>query len=193
MKKGITLFMLGLFVGILAGKTEAAVRWNLEFKPVKMDRVSIRTGIQWKAYWYLVYQVTNKTDETVPLYLSIKATSDAANRTYFEGYYKRVERAIERKEGRDLLNIQEMRGEIGPGETKEAMAIFGSVVESTDVLKVRVLGLWDRISHEGKKVFIEDRALILTYYRPGDEYFPQYDRIRLKKTAWVVLHREAME
>ena len=90
------------------------------------------------------------------------------------------------------LVLEELQGEleIAPGETKEAVAIFGSVAEATDKLLVQILGLWDRISPEGQKVFIEDRMLVLTYYRPGDEYFPQYDKITLKRSDWKVVSRE---
>lgn len=190
MRKGITLLLLTFCGCLLAESANAADRWKLDFKPVKLDRISIKTGVKWKAYWYLIYQVTNNGEETAPLRLSIKAESDVAGKTYLQGYYQRVEQAIERKEGKNFLNIRDMRGEIEPGETKEAVAIFGSVSEATDKLLVRILGLWDRISPEGQKVFIEDRMLVLTYYRPGDEYFPQYDKITLKRSDWKVISRE---
>jgi hypothetical protein len=103
-----------------------------------------------------------------------------------------VEKAIEEREGKDFANIKDLRSDIGPGETKECLAIFGSIIESTDLLKIQVLGLWDRISHEGAKVFVEDRALILTYSRPGDEYFPQRDKIRFVRKDWKILERKEM-
>ena len=55
-----------------------------------------------------------------------------------------------------------------------------------------MVGLWDRISHEGGKVYVEDRVLVLTFYRPGDEYYPQYDKIRLIKRAWKILNRKPL-
>lgn len=190
MRKGIALLLSVFCVCLIAQNANGEVRWKLDYKPIKMDRISIKTGMKWKASWYLIYQVTNKGDATVPLRLNIKAVSDVAGKTYLQGYYQRVEQAIERKEGRNFLNIRDMRGEIGPGETKEAVAIFGSIVESTDKLAVQVMGLWDRISHEGQKVFIEDRMLVLNYYRPGDEYFPQYDKIAFRGADWKVIFRE---
>lgn len=189
MKKGIALTLL-LVACSFAGSATAAERWKLEFEPVKLDRISIQTGMHWQSYWYLVYKVTNKTDETLPLRLSIKATSDVAKKTYRESYYKRVVEAINKKSGKEYLSIKEMRTTIDAGETKEAVAVFGSVVESTDVLKIEIKGLWDRLSREGPKTFIEDRVLELTYHRPGDEYYPQDDPITLKGKKWIVAYRK---
>lgn len=193
MRKGTTVLVAIFFAGLLSGNLRAAARWNLEFKPVKLSRISIRTGNRWNAYWYLLYRVTNKTEEAVPLFLSIKAFTDAGPRPFVQGFYPRVVQAVEQREHKDLLDIRQMRGEIAPGETKEAVAVFGSLPESTDLLTVQVLGLWDRIVRESGKVFVEDRALLLAFYRPGDEYFPQYDRIRLVKSEWKVLERRPLK
>jgi hypothetical protein len=179
-----------VLVSLLAIDAQASARWHLDFKPGKLDRISIMTGKGRVTYWYLIYTISNNTDDAVRMALSIKATSDGREKPYLEGYYPTAEKAIEAKLGKDFLNIKEMRSEIDAGDSKEALAIFGSVTESTDTLKVQVLGLWDRVSREGAKLFVEDRALELTYYRPGDELFPQYDRIRLKAKKWKVILRE---
>jgi hypothetical protein len=189
MKKGMMVTLI-LFLGLLVGGAKAAVRWHLDFEPVKVDRISIKTGAEWQAYWYFMFKVTNNTEETQRLRLGIKAFSDVADKTYLEGYYKRVEAAVEKREGKDLANIKDLRCTLEPGESKEGLAIFGSISESTDLLKIQILGLWDRISHEGPKIFVEDRALVLTYSRPGDEYYPQYDKIVFKRKDWKVLSRK---
>jgi hypothetical protein len=172
---------------VIVSNADAASRWHLDFEPIKVDRIMLKTGMQSEAYWYFIYKVSNNGDQTVPLRLNIKAVSDVANKTYLEGYYKRVEEAIEKRSDVELLNIKEMRSDIEPGESKLGIAVFGKVAEGTDVLKIQVLGLWDRVKYEGSKVFIEDKALVLTYGRPGDEYFPQYDKIVYKRKDWVVL------
>lgn len=190
MKKGIAIllvFFVAVFV--LSGNLSAEKRWNLKFEQGDLKRISIKTGIKWDAYWYLTYKVTNNTEQSIPMVLGIKAFSDATKTVYYEGYYKRVEEAIEKKTGKGYLNIKDMRTTIEPGESKEAIAIFGKINESTDTLKIQICGLWDRISHEGKKTFIEKKALELVFYRPGDEYFPQYDTIYFKSKKWVVLER----
>jgi len=186
------MLVLAFCICLLAGNAKAEVRWHLDFEAVKLDRISIRTGMQWSSYWYLVYKVSNKTDRDIPLRLSIKATSDVAKKTYLEGYYKRVEEAIELRDGKAYQNIKDLRCNIDQGDSKLCIAIFGSVVESTDTLKIQVRGLWDRVFYEGEKVFVEDRALVLTFLRPGDEYFPQYDKISLKRKEWVVLSRKEL-
>jgi len=171
MKKGIAL-MLVFFTCVLVADLTAEVRWNLTFDQGEVERISIKTGINWEAYWYMTYKVTNNTDQDIPLHLGIKAISDVGKKTYIEGFYKRVEAAIEKAKGKKYLNIKDMRVTIKAGESKEAIAIFGSIEERTDTLKVQISGLWDRISHEGDKTFVEDKALVLTYYRPGDEFYP---------------------
>jgi len=188
MKKGIVLVLVLFACFLSAADAKEGVRWNLKFEQVELDRISIKTGTQLQSYWYLIYKVSNETDETVPLRLSIKAISDVANKTYLEGYYKKVEGVVERIKGRKLLNIRDMRSEIGPGKTLEAIAVFGSIAESTDTCKIQVLGLWDRVRREGTKLFVEDRALVLKFKRPGDEYFPQHDMIVFDRFDWVVLY-----
>ena len=186
-------FLVAACVLLFAGALQAEARWNLKFESGKMERISIKTGLKWDAYWYFTYKVTNNTDATVPLRLSIKALSDATDKVIYEGYYKRVEDAVEKKADKNYLNIKDLRtATIDPGESKEIIAILGKVNEATDVLKVHITGLWDRISPEGKKTFVEDRILVLSFYRPGDEYYPQYDRIILKKKEWVVENRKVL-
>jgi len=162
-------------------------RWHLDFKQVKMDRVLVKIGETNTPYWYLIYKVTNPTDESISLNLQIKAYSDVGKKAYIEWYSPLAVKTIVAKEQRPLKNIQEMRNEIGPGETLEAVALFKSVHEGTDNLRIEVFGLWDRVTYNTGQIVVEDRILNIYFFRPGDEYFPQFDRFFFKKQEWVVL------
>lgn len=188
MRRGL-LFCGLLAVCFLVISTDAVAedRWNLDFKQVKMGRVLVKFGETATPYWYLVYKVTNPTDDSITLNLQIKAHSDVGKKSYIEWYSPAAVKAVAAKEGRPLKNVQEMRGDIGPGESFEAVALFRNVHEGTDNLKIEVMGLWDRVTYSKGKLVVEDRVLNLYFFRPGDEYFPQFDRFFFKKSEWVVL------
>ena len=187
MRKGFLLCCLLVLLALTTA--EAQERWSLELKPVKMDRVLVTSPAGTTAYWYLVYRINNPMDVSVPLSLFIRAHSDVGKKSYVEWYSAEALKIVAAKEGRPLKGVQEMRGEIGPGETLEAVALFRNVHEGTDLLKIEVRGLWDRVYTEKDKLIVEDKILNLYYYKPGDEYYPQFDRFYFKKHEWVVLNR----
>ncbi len=183
-------FVLCCFLVLLANVAGAADRWHLEFSQVKMDRVLVKSGDTSTTYWYMIYKVKNPMEDEHQLNLFIRAHSDVGKRSYFEMYYPRAQKAIEAKEGRSFKNLRDMRNKIGAGETLEGVAIFKSVHEGTNNLKIRVSGLRDRVVHLGGKVFVEDWVLDLYFYKKGDEYYPQFDPIVFKKAKLVLLSRK---
>lgn len=186
MKKGLALCCLLVLLTATAGAVEG---WHIDFQPVKMDRVLVKSGETATTYWYMIYKVKNPMDDEHQLRLSVRAYSDVGKRSYFEMYYPKAQKAIEAKEGRAFKNLKQMRTKIGGGDTIEGVAIFKNVHEGTSYLKVRVTGLWDRVVHKAGKLFVEDWALDLTFYKKGDEYFPQFDPIIFKKKQRVLLQR----
>jgi|GEM_PF-2152759 len=189
MKRG---FVLGCLVVLFAVSLASAQdRWQLDFTPVKMDRALVTIGETTTPYWYLIYKVNNSTDDTLTLDLTLKAVSDVGKKTYVEWFSPAAEKLIEAKEGRDFKNVQDLRGlELDSGDTVEAVALFRNVHESTDLLKIHIFGLWDSVYTDLGKVINEDNVLVLHYFRPGDEYFPQFDRFFFKKKEWIVLNRQ---
>ena len=51
MRKGFVLCCLLVLLAVASA--EASERWYLEFKPVKMDRVLVKSGSSATAYWYM--------------------------------------------------------------------------------------------------------------------------------------------
>ncbi len=171
MRRGF--FLCGLLVVcFMAISTFASAedRWHLEFKQVKMDRVLVKIGETNTPYWYLVYKVTNPTDESIFLNLQLKAYSDVGTKNYIEWFSPLAVKTIVAKEQRGLKNVQEMRTEIGPGETFEGVALFKNVHEGTDNLRIEVCGLWDRVTFDKGQIVVEDKVLKLYFFRPGDEF-----------------------
>ena len=187
MRKGFLLCSLLVLFAVTT--LDASERWRVEFKPIKMDRVVVKSGETATPYWYLVYTVKNPTDEAVNLSLSIKARSDVGKLSYTEWYNPEALAAIKAREGKAIKNVREMRCEIGPGESKKAVALFRNVHEGTDLVEIQVSGLWDRVYREKDRLVFEDRVLNVYYFRPGDEYYPQFDNFTFKKSKWVVLNR----
>jgi len=188
MRKGLLLFSLVLF-GITAS-AEAAVRWHLEFKPLKMDRIVVRSGNEAIPYYYLIYTVKNPTTSPIFLDLSIKAVSDVSGLTYFEWFSPMAVAAVQDREGIPLLNVRQMRRKIGPGESLKAVALFRKVHEGTNLLKVEIAGLWDTVYREKGELVFEEKVLDVYFSRPGDPYYPQFDHFFFKKEEWVVLKRQ---
>ncbi len=188
MRKGFLLCSLLVLFAVTS--VDASERWLVEFKPIKMSRVVVKSGETVTPYWYLVYTVKNPTDEAINLSLSIKARSDVGKLSYTEWYNPEALAVIKAREGKAIKNVREMRCEIGPGESIKAVALFRNVHEGTDLIEVQVSGLCDRVYRERDKLVFEDRVLCVYYFKPGDEYYPQFDRITFKGSKWVTLNRQ---
>lgn len=65
----------------------------------------------------------------------------------------------------------------------EALANFGAIDPNADEFEVRVYGLWDPVWRDRLgRTWSENRVLVLSYRRWGDEYDRQMDAVRLVDT-----------
>jgi hypothetical protein len=188
MKQGLLILgLMALITAAAAVPAQAGERWYLDCQPVKMDRILVKIGGAATPYWYMIYKIKNPTEEEVTLNLSIRGLSDVGKKTYLEWYNPEAVKAIQAREGRSFKSVQDMRTAIGPGETIEAVALFRKPHEGTDLFRVTVTGLWDRVYHEKGRPVVEDRALNLYFKKSGDEYYPQFDRFVFSRKEEVVL------
>lgn len=88
-----------------------------------------------------------------------------------------------------LLNLKEepsstaaLRGAELSGSA-DVLANFGAIDPNADDFTVRVYGLWDPVYRDRLgRTWSENRVLVLTYKRSGDEYDRQLDAVRLVDT-----------
>ena len=166
-------------------------RWNLEFEHATPDYLAITDALgQRHICWYVTYKVTNKGDKDVPLGIQISATTED-DKAYLDSISPLAQKALEKKTGRKFKNALEMRkGKIAPKETIDAVAFLGALDPNFDYLYIKVAGLFDTIDQVDGKIFYEKKVLIITYYRPGDEFDAANDEITKKSEKWKIEERK---
>lgn len=136
--------------------------------------------------WYLLYTVTNNTDDDVPLRIKIKAVTDT-KRTYHDSIAPLAQRELKKQTGKDFMNAIKMnRGNLAAGAKAEGVAFFGDLDPNFDTLKVRISGLYDTVDQVDGKLYHENKVLVVTYLRPGDEFGSARDIITKKGEEWVL-------
>ena len=172
----------------LATPLRAEVRWQLDCQPGRFGTVVVN-GVEGKGtYGWCTFTVSNKNGRDVPVSLGVWAETDVAGRTYRGTLDPVVKDAVERRTGKTYKTLTEARAAPLPdGESIELFVSLGKLDPNVDVLKVNVLGLADRVYRDRGKTVVEDKALVLTVVRSGDEFLRNQDLLRLQSTKWVVL------
>ncbi len=174
-------------------------RWRLDFEADKPQSITIENAQGHSdSYWYLTYKVTNGSGAERPLSLGFQLITDLKDPKkldqpliYRAQTVAKVEKAIERRLGKDLVGIGELAGAtIGDGDTVEGIVVFGKVDPNVDDFKVEVRGLVDPLSREGSRAFVERKVMWIHYERKGDEFFVSLDPLKRRKVEWKVLARD---
>ncbi len=115
----------------------------------------------------------------------IRITTET-NKSYREGFFPRVKRAIEKKRGLKLLDSIRIIGKIPLGESREGVVIFKDIDPAADHLFVFVKGLTNayRVSGPPDKQRVEWQVLIIECYRPGDYADPLMEKPILLGKKW---------
>ena len=173
MKKAVFVLLVPALLLTVASAQEAGKydRWKLEFEQGKLDYVAMKDALgKVTLHWYLTYKVTNKTKKSVPLQLAIQGKTDT-KKTYRDSIDPLAQKRLEKQTRKKYSNSLAMsRGTIAPGATMEAVAFFGDLDPNWDWFKIHVAGLVDTIDVVKGKRYYEKKVLILSYYRPGDEF-----------------------
>lgn len=175
---------------LCTGSLVAGRRAQLDVKAERIGTLLL-SGAQGRgAYLYFTYSVSNPTDKEMPLYLDVALETEQKDTAYRNAADASVQSVVEQKLNKKYLNISDARStKIGPGETKDCIAIFGKIDPAPDFLNVVIRGIADRVTFEGGKRIVEDKALVFKYWRPGDEYHP-LRWIRPNGKEWRVDARE---
>jgi hypothetical protein len=201
------------FAGTLAFVKRAAaypkpspypITWELKFKHSTPKRITV----DGKAYWYMTFTVTNKTDEE-QLFLpqfdffsreGKNYPSDKGVPTNVFNQIKKVER------NGDLQPLVEIAGalKVGEDQTKEGVAIWPEPSPRMETFHIFVTGLsgeavitehgeekkikdWTKISDaERKKQNVMRKTLDLTFQVNGDGSHPDEQPAHFVKEEWVM-------
>ncbi len=141
------------------------------------------------------------SESEASFFVTLRAASDR-NQKYSDLALPYVERKIElierRKlwskadivvDGKKLGDYQKFRG----GEQKECVAIFNPLDPEADKIVVSVHGLANDLVVEklsDNRLKITERVLELTFTRPGDQYYPAWDKFKFVSRKWKQLVRE---
>lgn len=183
--------------------------WVLNFKYKKVGMIQPTRGIhRGEVYWYMIYQIENKTGKDREAYISITAGSNK-NKTYANISLPDLESILEKKEGKPLWGkadeakilkkraeqdeITEKKGMFNyfpfkAGKTVDCVAIFNRLDPVATDITIHVDGLsndYHLIKNEDGSQQIQSRSYILKLKRPGDEYGMNLDRFHLVQTGWT--------
>ena len=196
MKKSVFALLIPILVVASLGSAEEPeyTRWKLEYEYSTPDYVAMKDALgKQHVCWFITYKVTNKSDKDIPLGIQISAETEDKLK-YLDSISPLAQKALEKKTGKKYKNALEMRkGTIGAKQSIEAVAFLGSLDPNFDFLYVTVDGLVDRISKEDGEMWYEQKVLVVTFYRPGDEFDSANDEITWKSDEWKVLDRKKIE
>jgi len=178
------------------------ITWELKFKHSMPKRIVVDTGAGApQAYWYVVYTVTNNTDQErsfLPFFEML--TSDGNVIRSDRNISMQVFRDIKAREKNQFLeHFTQIGGEIrlGEDEARTGVAIWKEPKPEMGTFSIFLTGLSGEATRlkdaEGKelkdadgKPIILRKTLQLNYFVRGDEVYPGLDEVNSKPQAWVM-------
>jgi hypothetical protein len=188
--------------------------WMLKLEPDRPRTAKLGREPEIENYWYVPFKLTNEDQEDHSFFLEISAKSDKKVETRNLAH-PLVKEIVRRKlgirpDGRlwtadDLTTNHEPTDlnasfprkldlpVIKAGETVQCAAIFRGPDPEADRLEVTFRGLTNDVIAEktgnpNERKLVE-RALVLSYERPGDEFHRTEDSIVFVGRQWVTLER----
>jgi len=186
-------------------RVENRISFVLAMQPIKVRMVTPRIGPQkGRTFWYMIYEIENKSDEDQDVFLAISATGDRG-REYSDLFQPSVERAIEDQEKRPLwgktdkfekvLAAREPGDHkysyetIRAGEKRLCVAVFNPFDPTSKNLAIRVKGLTndiDVVTDPDGTTLLKQRVRVIHVRRPGDEFGFGADGFKDLHAEWVV-------
>jgi hypothetical protein len=184
-----------------------ALSWELKFENAKPQRVVVNG----RAYWYVTYLVTNKTDREQQWLPSFEMLTDKGDVVQSDGkdIPGGVFDAIKKREKKELLEpAAKIAGNLrtGAAEAREGVAIWAEPNPEMGRFSIFIQGISGEVRSfkkvdsalvelkqgaDYKDVKNEDlvilrKTLQLNYIINGDEVFPGEDVVNENPTAWVM-------
>jgi len=185
---GVLLVIATVMAAVGAGVSAAKVRyWTLECSVDKPWRLQVEgpTGLP-ETVWVFTFKVTNPTDQTVYYVPQFTLTTETG-KLYHSTIDYAAEATAERRLRRPLENLVDLIGDLKPGETREAIAVFPLPDPHADHYTLYVGGLSNQFKTitENSKETVVSKKLLYEYYRPGDAYDLHLDKVYQVAKRWV--------
>ena len=184
-------------------RTEKSLFWTVDFESKGLRMISPQRGIgARRVFWYMLYELSNPSDEDLQLLVHITATSDH-NKRYADLFLPSVERAIEQKEKRSLWGkvdhfmITSQRKPNNPKynyitlkarEKRFCVAVFNRLDPNANNITISVLGLSndirDSVAEDGTRL-LGERMREFYFKRAGDEHDITLDSFKPAGRAWT--------
>jgi hypothetical protein len=201
----LALLTLVLFAGALGtaqlATARGEIRWKLKVEPAldavrnPVGRLAVKPekgGEQ--VYWYVVYTVTNRGPDAVPMQINLSARSDASDESFNEGYYPRALAKIRQRFGDDVMDNVALNGHVlESGQSVRGVAVFQlfepavegearAFEERVDRLIVSVDGYADPVKRNGLESSIEKLRLEMHFEKRGDQFDPARETVRYRSS-----------
>lgn len=162
--------------------------WMLEVNFDRPQQVALDIAMEGEeGYWYMTYEVTNRTGADRYLFLKIiVVVNDDLNRKHRDRLIPALEKGIERTLDTELLNRVELIGKIKDGETKRCIALLGTLGYDIKTIDLYIDGLANETlaRNEQGKFVIRTRRVHALFRRLGDpeiDPFPVLTKQRVEK------------
>jgi hypothetical protein len=186
-----------------ASRMGKSLFWTVDFESKGLRMISPERGIgARRVFWYMLYELSNPSDEDRQLFVNITATSDH-NKRYADLFLPSVERAIEKKERRvlwgkvDQFMLIRKRKPKDPKynyitlkarEKRFCVAVFNRLDPNANHITISVSGL----SNEIRESIADDGTRLLGegmrefyFKRAGDEHDITLDSFKPAGRAWT--------
>jgi len=173
--------------------------WTFDFQFEHPQPIIVQTpGGDREVYWYLVYTVTNRSDEAKNFVPAFTLYTDKAT-IRRAGIFPRVFEAIKaHRKIRFLENAANLHTKVFPGEAnaRTGVAIFAPLDRETDKFTIFVegiSGLYIERPRPGaqpgappdEKVVRLHRTLAIAYDLPGDKWWMNLDQPVFRSKTWT--------
>ena len=207
-------FPTASFAGDYPEPSPYPISWELDFRHSEPKRIVVTLpGVGNRAFWYLTYGVTNRTDqEQAWLPEFVMVTKDGRQHQSDKNVPYKVFEAVKRREGKKYLEpASRVEGTLRVGEdhARDGVAIWPEPMSEMGQFHIFVGGLSgetvtlkmvdgkpvkvkpERISQELKGVAKEDviilrKTLQLNYVVFGDDIYPGLDEVNVRPEQWVM-------
>jgi hypothetical protein len=143
-------------------------------------------------YWYLTFQVTNKTGAARPLDLGGRLETTVKLQPSLRPVLATdVTKAIAERHGlEDLTNVLGAKDELADQAVKNMVIVFHELSPLADSLNIRLTGFANRVHRVGKTTWNEVREFSIEFKREGDEYRVTSHPIRKVGHEWITVSKK---
>jgi hypothetical protein len=169
--------------------------WEVEFVHGKPTRIIVQPAGSAvpRAYWYMVYTVTNNSDREQLFLPSFElATEDGRIIRNDMNIPQSVFNAIKQREGMRFLEPAALVGgelRLGPDQAKDGVAIWPEPALDMGQFSIFVTGLSGEtatVKGPDDKPVILRKTLQLNYFVRGDDVYPGEDEVNENPELWIM-------